>query len=197
MGKFKDMVTRQSEEPSNVAFFKGYDGTTGFDNNPLIDTADDGSHAEDAAEPEVQAQAPLPRKPRSQSRAKPRPASAELALPVGDLVAGMDLNDPAHVAELAARYTSMNDSMKRLAQEKASLTAVLDDADAALSEAETKLKELQRQHTDLGRALVHAKEKLEIATRSSGAIFERTMFSILKWGGIGSVLIFASAFFYF
>ncbi|MGZ3218392.1 hypothetical protein [Paracoccus sp. T5] len=197
MGKIKDMVTRQSEEPTNVAFFTGYDRTRGFDNNPLIDAADDGSHAEDAAKPEVQAQATRPRKPRSQPRAKIRPASAEPALPVGDLVTGMDLNDPAHVAELAARYTSMNDSMKRLAQEKALLVDNLDQADAAVSKAEAALAELQRQHNELGRELAHAKEKLEIATKSSGAIFERTVFSILKWGGIGSVLIFASAFFYF
>lgn len=191
MGYIKNMVTRQSEEPGNVAAFNGFALTRGFDGNPLIDTADDGIQPDVADEQE--APAPRPRKPRS----RVRQPSAQPALPIGDLVAGMDLNDPAHVAELAARYRSMNDSMKRLAQEKASLMAVVAETEAALSEAETTLKELQRQQTDLGRELVHAREKLEIATKSSGAIFERTMFSVLKWSSIGSILLFVLAFIYF
>jgi predicted RNase H-like nuclease (RuvC/YqgF family) len=189
MGKFKDMMTElQSELPNNVAIFNDYDDTSDFDGQSLIenDTPDTS-----IAQP-VKRQKPTQKAPKASRRKDSVQHVAQ-----GNLIENMDLSDPADVAELGARYMTMNESMKRLAHEKARLEQLLERAIDGSEKLTTHVEQLQKEKDELDKELVHAKEKLSIATNSSGALFQKAALGILTWGGIGAVLIFASAFFYF
>lgn len=191
MGKFKDMLIKNEQDdiPTGIVSLPGYADTKSFTGESLVDAGDDGE-ADAYGSSVIEMQAPTAPKQRQKSAVAP-------SLPSGSLIENMDLTDPGHVAELAARFARSNASMKRLANEKASVEQRLEHALLAGEALQESVDQLGLEKADLLKELVHAKEKLDIATKSSGAIFERTALGILKWGGIGTILIFASAFFYY
>lgn len=214
MGKLKEILTQKSEpQPEGVVDFKWYEQTSDFKGEKLVENDNQSStphsRSSEFTRPLIRVLPHNQQDPVDDLIEDDDPSKASFvkkmnreevdrqSLPNGDLVTNMDLTDPAHVAELAARYAAMNSSMKRLAEEKANLQASLDRATMARKISEADIDALHLKNAELMKELGHAQEKLHIAMNSSGALFQKAALGVLKWGGSGMVLLFAFAFFYF
>ncbi len=77
-----------------------------------------------------------------------------------------DYADPAQMADLAARYQSLNAGLQKQASEKVRIAIALEEANTALQEKDEQIAMLQKQVIDLTTQLNHEKDKIELLTRS-------------------------------
>lgn len=77
-----------------------------------------------------------------------------------------DYADPAQMADLAARYQSLNVGLQKQATEKVRLAVALEEANTALQEKDEQIAMLQKQADDLTTQLNHEKDKIALLTRS-------------------------------
>ena len=107
-----------------------------------------------------------------------------------------DLADPAQVAEIIARSTSLNESLLKLARDKVDLEEAADVAAHELELRDEKIRQLEDQLLKQEQALEIAKAKLSMVDRSIRWYIERAIGYGLV-AGVGSAAFFAAFAFIF
>ena len=167
-----------------IASFNAYDGDPDFA-SALVERDQADLPAARAKQTEAAEAYASAAQPASTKRRAPKATRARVA----DITP--DLTDPAQVAEIIARSTSLNESLLKLAREKVELEEAADVAAHDLDLRDEKIRQLEAQLLKQEQALEIAKAKLSMVDRSIRWYIERTIGYGLM-AGVASSVVFAA-----
>ncbi len=164
-----------ANQPQNrVATFARFDADDNFD-APLIETQRD---QEETASQTVAAPSPVtPRRPRT--------TASKRALVEAAAASNTDLADPAQVAEMVARYQSLNDSALKLAREKVALETVVAAHETVIAQRDETIKALEAQLAEIQHEKELSDVKVSVLLRTPGHYIRQAI-------GYGAVLAVGS-----